>query len=142
MRNEQDSNLWDTGFLMIIAFAMGSIATAIALGRVDQGAPWLIACFQSAVATVLIGVIVGNTYGYLRRWTWRRRRGYPFKEGEIVEVTKGYDAGRCGRVRGHDQGAWRFEIQFEDMNSTRPSRWYPASQLRRQVAEDGLRDSI
>ena len=122
---------WFISFLIV---AMSVVGTLTAVVNFDRGA--------SLAASALVGAAVGVAgvaiciwmYGAFWRILWRRTRGYPFKAGDVVEVTSGNNKGRQGRVTSHDQGIWHYAVRFDAEAGKTKSHWFSTSQLLRVKA--------
>ncbi len=117
--------------IAIFFLMMCVVGTVSAVVLVDYGIPPGLAVFCSAVGSV-VAVSEGNALSFrIRQFHWRRTRGYPFAEGDLVSVTEGMESGRTGCVRSHDQAKWHFEVRLEDSAGKTALLWLSADRLKK-----------
>ena len=108
--------------------------TAIELEEQHHAHPLLAILLGAANGTGAVMATL-ELYRKIQRTIWRRTRGYPFADGDRVEVTRGPLCGARGRVVSLGQG-FDVEVIFDDHSTNVSSKRLSAGKLRKvsQVA--------
>lgn len=117
---------------------VAAVVTSVGFANLfrDRGFPFSSAVGFGAFCGVFLVTQGIATAFAVRRMLWRRRRGYPFREGDLVEITSGAERGRQGQVRGHDQGIWHFQIRLTADGGESKLCWISAGKLKKVAAAD------
>ena len=104
-----------TGFAIV--FAMSLIFPKLWVQTVAGGV------YMLWMATIII-------YS-LRPWFWRRFRGYPFKNGEIVQIISGEFSGSDAYIISSTEGEFSYEVELLVGAAKGKNIWLSSYALRR-----------
>jgi len=115
--------------LLAAVLSVVVLGVLLASAAVDSGWPWPFAALVGAAYALTIVLVPFSLYWQVRRWIWRRRQGFPFRQGDVVELLNAERRGRRGHVVAGDQAQQYYLIEWGD--TPRQREWVFAGRLRR-----------